>query len=147
MMGKIISSAEDDMNYYELFDQAMRTEKQDTTGSLAYSVVECASRLKAKCIVTPTMSGYTARKISRFRPACPILAISPDLETVKSLNIYYGVYPVLIENTKSFDKMMELAKNKAIEKFALEEKERIIITGGYPFKEVKHTNFLKIEDL
>lgn len=147
MMSKIVESAEEDINYYQLLDHAMRTEKQDTTGSIAYSVVDCANRLKATCIVTPTMSGYTARKLSRFRPACPILAMSPDIDTVKSLNIYYGVYPVCIENTKSFDRMMEIAKEKASELFHLEEGERIIITGGYPFKEVKHTNFMKIEDL
>lgn len=147
MMSKIIESAEEDMDYHELLDQAMRTERQDTTGSLAYSVVECANRLKVAVIVAPTMSGYTAKKISRFRPTCPILAMSPDLETVKSLNVYYGVYPVLIENTKSFDKMMELSKTKATQKFMISEGSRIIITGGYPFKEVKHTNFMKIEDL
>ncbi len=147
MMGKIIESAEEDSNYHEFLDKSMRTEKQDTTGSLAYSVVDCASRLKASVIVTPTMSGYTAKKISRFRPTCPILAMAPDMDTVKSLNVYYGVYPVFIENTKSFDKMMELARQKSIEKFTLEQGNRIIITGGYPFREVKHTNFMKIEDL
>lgn len=147
MMSKILESAEEDMNYYDFLDRAYRTEKQDTTGSIAYSVVECANRLKAACIVAPTMSGYTARKLSRFRPTCPILAMSPDVETVQSLNVYYGVYPIVIENTKSFDRMMEISKQKATEIFHLENGERIIITGGYPFKEVKHTNFMKIEDL
>ena len=147
MMSKILETAEDDINYYDFLDRAYRTEKQDTTGSIAFSVVDCANRLKASCIVAPTMSGYTARKLSRFRPMCPILAMSPDVETVQSLNIYYGVYPIVIENTKSFDKMLEIAKEKATKIFKLEEGERIIITGGYPFREVKHTNFMKIEDL
>lgn len=147
MMSKILESAEEDSNYFDFQNRAYRTEKQDTTGSIAFSVVDCANRLKATCIVAPTMSGYTARKLSRFRPTCPILAMSPDVETVQSLNIYYGVYPIVIDETKSFDKMMELAKKKATEIFHLEEGERIIITGGYPFKEVKHTNFMKIEDL
>ncbi len=147
MMSKIVESAEEDINYNQMLDNAMRTEKQDTTGSLAFSVVDCANRLKATCIVAPTMSGYTARKISRFRPSCPILAMSPDIDTVKSLNVYYGVYPILIESTKSFDRMMEIAKEKAKHIFKLEAGERIIITGGYPFKEVHHTNFMKIEDL
>ncbi len=147
MMSKILESAEEDSNYFDFQSRAYRTEKQDTTGSIAFSVVDCANRLKATCIVAPTMSGYTARKLSRFRPTCPILAMSPDVETVQSLNIYYGVYPIVIDETKSFDKMMEIAKKKATEIFHLEEGERIIITGGYPFKEVKHTNFMKIEDL
>lgn len=147
IMSKIIETAEEDVNYYELLDKAMRTEKQDTTGSIAYSVVECAGRLKVCAIVTPTMSGYTARKISRFRPACPILALSPDEKTAKNLTIYYGVYPRWIKPIKTFDEMMEKSVIAAKEMVGAEPKERIIITGGYPLKEVKHTNFMKIEDL
>ncbi len=147
IMSKIIETAEEDVNYYELLDKAMRTEKQDTTGSIAYSVVECAGRLKVNAIVTPTMSGYTARKISRFHPSCPILAISPDEKTVRNLTIYYGIYPETIKPIKTFDEMMERAKTSAKAITNAQLGERIIITGGYPFKEVKHTNFMKIEDL
>lgn len=147
MMTKVIESAEEDMNYLEMMDSAYRTEKQDVTGAIAFAVVDSTNKLKANLIVTPTMSGYTARKLSRFRPTCPILALSPDIDTVKSLNIYYGVYGVLIENAKTFDKMMEIAVKKAKTMFQLAEGEKIVITGGYPFKEVKHTNFMKIEEL
>lgn len=147
VMSRIIETAEEDVNYYELTDKAMRTEKQDTTGSIAYSAVECASRLKTNSIITPTVSGYTARKISRFRPNCPIIAISPDEKVVKNLTIYYGVYPVLIKQIKTFDEMMEVSKEVARKITNAKEYERIMITGGYPFKEVKHTNFMKIEEL
>lgn len=147
MMYKIIEASEKDMNYYELLDRARRTEKQDTTGSIAYSVVECAENLNCICIVTPTMSGYTARKISRFRPTCPIIALTPNEETAKSLAIYYGIYPVLMDETKSFDAMLNLAKNITKKMINHDSGDKIIVTGGYPFKEVKHTNFMKIEEL
>lgn len=147
IMYRIIEASEHDINYYELLDRAMRTEKQDITGSIAYSVVDCANRLKCSAIVAPTMSGYTARKISRFRPSCPIIAMSPNIETVKSLSIYYGVYSVLISDTKSLDKIMLQAKEYATKFMNTEKRGRIIITGGYPFNEVKHTNFMKIEEL
>ncbi|MBE6160447.1 MAG: pyruvate kinase [Lactobacillales bacterium] len=147
MMNKIIKTSELDINYIELSTKAMRTENQDITGSIAYSVVGCATRLKCIAIVTPTMSGYTAKKISRFRPNCPIVALTPNIETARSLNLYYGIYPVLIEDTKSFDMILKLSKNSVIKKFNYQEGDKIIITGGYPFKEVKHTNFMKIEEL
>lgn len=147
LMEKIIESAEEDINYLELLDKAMRSEKQDTTGMLAYSVAECADRLKAKAILAPTISGYTARKMSRFRPICPIIALSPDLNTVKSLNLYFGVTPVLIDELATFDKLIKKAKRIASDCLETEPGDKIIITGGYPFKEVKHTNFMKIEEL
>ena len=147
IMNKIIEEAETDQNYFEYIDRTMRSEKQDITGSVACSSVECALRLKCKAIVTPTVSGYTARKISRFRPNCPIVAISPDENVVKNLSMYYGIYPVLERDVSSFDKIMKMSKQKSKEMLHLEEKDRIIITGGYPFKEVKHTNFMKIEEI
>lgn len=147
IMSKIIEETEVDQNYYEFLDTTMRTEKQDITGSVAYSAVECAIRLKCKAIVTPTISGYTARKISRFRPNCPIVAITPDINVVKNLKLYYGIYPVLESDINSFDKIMKISKEKTKKILKLEEKDKIIITGGYPFKEVKHTNFMKIEEV
>jgi len=112
IMSKIIEETEVDQNYYEFLDTTMRTEKQDITGSVAYSAVECAIRLKCKAIVTPTISGYTARKISRFRPNCPIVAITPDINVVKNLKLYYGIYPVLESDINSFDKIMKISKEK-----------------------------------
>lgn len=147
MMNKIIETSELDINYNELSSKAMRTETQDITGGVAYSVVECASRLKCIAIVTPTMSGYTSKKISRFRPKCPIIALTPNIEIARLLNLYYGIYPIVIDETKSFDMILKLSKNIVIKKFNYEQGDKIIITGGYPFKEVKHTNFMKIDEL
>lgn len=147
MMNKIIGSAEEDINYYDLLDRSMRSEKQDTTGSLVYSVTDCANRLKCKAIITPTMSGYTARKMSRFRPSCPIIAVSPDRNTVMSLTLHFAVRPVLIDEMGSFDKITNVAIKVTREMLTINRGDKIIITGGYPFKEVKHTNFMKIEEL
>lgn len=147
MMEKVIKAAEADLDYMNLMDIAVRTEKQDITGILSHSVIDSAYRLRAQAIIAPTVSGYTARKMSRFRPSCNILAVSPNIDTVKSLNIYYGVTPCLIKELDSIDKIIKESKKIAINILELKEKDKIIITGGYPFKEVKHTNFMKIEEL
>ena len=145
-MSKIIESCEKNTKHYNLLDLAIRTEALDITGVIATSVVESANKIKASLIATPTMSGYTAKKISRFRPICPIMALSPDEKVVKNLNIYYGIYPILIGKIKTFEEMSELVKTK-IDEIALENKDLYIITGGYPFNSVKHTNFMKIEEI
>ena len=147
MMEKIMRSAEIDLNHLEFLDRAARSEKQDVTGVLAHSIVECANRLKCKAIVVPTMSGLTAKKISRFRPSCPIIAITPNLEIVKSLNLYFGIKSILIDDLKTFDEITNKAKEIACKEMDLQESDKIIITGGYPFKKIKHTNFIKIEEI
>ena len=147
MMEKIIKAAERDIDYNSVLQKSIQTEKRDMTGTLAYSVVGCALNLQCKAIFTPTMSGYTAKKISRFRPICPIIAPSPNISTVKSLALNFGVYPVLIHDLKSLDAIIEESKKIAQDILALTRKDNIIITGGYPFKKVKTTNFMKIEEI
>lgn len=147
MMEKIIRAAEKDIDYDYMLEQALKTEEIDVTGSLAYSVSSCADKLQCKAIFAPTMSGYTAKKMSRFRPSCPIIAISPDLGTVKSLTLNFGVYPILIDDLNTFDEIIEKSQKIAIEFLLLQRKDKIIITGGYPFKTIKHTNFMKIEEI
>lgn len=147
MMEKIMRSAEEDINYLDLLDKATRSEKQDITGVLSHSIVDCANRLKCKAIVVPTMSGLTAKRISRFRPSCPIIAISPNLETIGQLSLYFGIKAVLIDDLNTFDRIIKEAIKIASEEVNLNKGDKIIITGGYPFKKVKHTNFLKVEEI
>ena len=145
-MRKIIEETENGIDYYEFLDKTMRTEKQDISGNISYSTVDCADRLKCKFIVVPTMTGYTAKKISRFRPKCPVIALSPDKNVVKELSMYYGIYAIHIGEIKTFDKMMKLVRDSVIN-LGAEKNDKVIITGGYPFNEVKHTNFMRIEEI
>lgn len=144
---KIIHTAEEDIDYENMLEQSTKTEKRDLAGSLAYSVAGCALRLKCSAIFTPTISGYTARKISRFRPLCPIIAPSPNVETTRSLALNFGVYPILINDIKSLDEIIEKSKKIAQDVLTLKPNDSIIITGGYPFEKMKKTNFMKIEEI
>ena len=146
-MDKIIATAELDVDYFNMMDRAMRTESKDTTGVLAHSVAYNSNLLDCKAIFAPTMSGYTARKISRFRPKCPIIAVSPDVNTVRSLALNFGVYPVLIDELKKKKKIIDVSKKMVKDVIDINQGDKIIITGGYPFKEVRHTNFMKIEEI
>ena len=147
MMEKIVHEAELQIDYLGLMDKARRTENQDITGIISHSVIDGANRIKAKAIIAPTNTGYTARKMSKYRPPCVIIAVSPNIETVKNLSLYYGIVPILVKEFDSLDKMIKESRALAIDCLSLKEKDKIIISGGYPFKEVKHTNFMKIEEL
>lgn len=147
MVKKIIITSEMDIDYVELLNRAVRSDSGDITGGLAYSVADMASRLDCKAIVAPTITGYTARKMSRFRPKCPIIALSPDINTVKSLKLHFGVYPILIKELKSLDDTISKSREVACKCLDLVSDDRIVITGGYPFSKTKHTNFVKVEEI
>ena len=147
VMKKVIMATELDIDYVDLLERSLRSDNGDITGGLAYSVCELATRLDCKCIVAPTISGYTAKKISRFRPKCLVIALSPDIKTVRSLKLHFGVYPILIKELKTLDDTINKSREIVLKYMNLKSSDKIIITGGYPFSKTKHTNFIKIEEI
>ncbi len=146
MMERIINSAEKDIDYLEFLEKKEESDT-DITGMISHSVAQCAGRLKCCAIIAPTMSGYTARKMSNCRPRCPIIAVSPNEATVKSLQLHFAVNPVLIDEIPDFDKIIEVSKKVTFDLISTSPGDKIIITGGYPFDKIKSTNFMKIEEL
>lgn len=146
MMERIINYAEKDVDYLG-FTNKLIDKHNDITSVLAQNVCISANKLKCSCIIAPTMSGYTARKMSRYRPPCPIIAVSPNVDTVKSLQLHFGVNPILIDELKSLDKIINESKKIVFKLISTSPGDKIIITGGYPFSEVKSTNFMKIEEI
>lgn len=147
MMSRIAASAEHDINYNASLERCLKTDNRDVASDICYSVAASAYRLGSKAIAVPTLSGDTARKLSRFRPSAVIVALSPNEEVLKSLALNFGVYGIKIKELNSFDKIMEEATNKLHDLMLLNPKDTIIITGGYPFEKVKTTNFMKIEEI
>jgi pyruvate kinase len=144
MMNKILESAEEDFDYLDNLSQTIRDTKQDITSSIAYSVVDSSIRLKTKAIIANTNSGYTAKKISYFRPICPIIGLSPNIETIRTLTLTYGVIPIISDECKTTDQIVKMCAKKATETLALLPQDVVIITGGFPVSS-KNTNFMKIE--
>lgn len=143
-MNKVILSAEEDFDYEENLIKTLRDTKQDITSSIAYSVVDSSLRLNTSAIIANTNSGYTAQKISHFRPRVPILGLSPSEDTIHNLTIVYGVTPILTNECKSTDTIVKMCVNEAIKKLNLIDNDIVIVTGGFPISN-KNTNFMKIE--
>ena len=122
----------------------MRDTKQNITSSIAYSVVHSSIKLNASAIIANTNSGWTAKLISYFRPKCPIVGLSPSIDTVRSLTLVYGVMPLLSEECQSTDGIVKMCLKEARQKLDLEHDNNVIITGGFPISN-KNTNFMKIE--
>lgn len=143
----ILKEIELSIDYTGMFEEALRDENIDVTGMIASNVAATANKLKCKAIIAPTITGYTARKISRFRPCCPIIAVSPNYETVTALSLQFGINAVLIDDLNSLDKIIKISESITKGLVNTQKGDKIIITGGYPFKESKSTNFMKIEEL
>ena len=123
------------------------------TGSIGISdtiaklVVEAAQYTDIKLIVTTTMTGFTARKISNLRPNSPILACCPSKHIAEKVVLNFGVKPIITDIYKSTDKMIENARKMAVNEFELKKGDLIIITGGFPIGEARRTNYLRIMEI
>ncbi len=94
-MAKIARQAEKDafeLNFYENFQYVNNI--ADVTNAICDAACTTARDIKAKAIIAVTKSGYTARKVSKFRPKEPIIATTPSEKTYHQLSLSWGVHPV-----------------------------------------------------
>jgi pyruvate kinase len=77
------------------------------TDAISQATCEIALELSAKAIISSTMSGHTARMVAKHRPATPIIAVTPSLETQCRLALVWGVYPLLVSEFAHTDQMIE----------------------------------------
>lgn len=142
-MAGICEKVESYYHYDYRYDKKIN---EDITSIIARSVVAASEELESKVIVAATMSGYTAKKISNLRPYAFVLAAVPNEKVAKSLNLRYGVYPVITGNYNSTDELVNDAKAQA-KKFTNVENTSIVIAGGFPKNGANLTNFMKIEEI
>ena len=142
----VIKEAEKEIDYDYFFNQALKIKNKNITSTVASVVALGAIEINAQAIIIVTNSGYTAKRMSRLKPPCVILAAVPNLKAAKSLNLHFGVEPILVEEY-DFDAIAGESIVVAKKLLDLKSGDKVIITGGYPFKEVNHTNFMKIEEI
>jgi pyruvate kinase len=144
MMAKIAQAAEEEFP----FDQSLKKEsgrENDLPQAISQAASFLAEEVGAVAIITPTESGSTARWVSRLRPRQPILALSRHLSTVRKLNLYWGVYPVLVSDWKDTDDMLERSKRMPKELGVASVGEKIVIIAGVPISIRGTTNLIKVE--
>lgn len=141
-MANTCLEAEKAYNYKQKFDLKHVV---DVPEVIAKAVVESATILNSKVIVASTMTGYTASKISNLKPNAIILAASPNEKAAYAVALNWGVYSVYVPMLERTEEIIMVCKEKAEEFMELEKGESIVITGGFPTQQIKHTNLLRIE--
>ena len=143
-MNRICIKTESTIDYTKHTKYKRKISVSDTIAKLVVDAVEYD---KIKLIVTPTMSGYTARRISNLRPNCPILACCPTSHIAEKVSLNFGVKAIVTEIYDDMDIMIEKIKEKAVDEFYLQPHDLIIITGGYPLGQSKTTNNIRIIEI
>ena len=130
-MTKIALKTEGTLDYASLQRKAIRTASLDQSEAICLSFAEIASKFNVAAIVAFTDSGFTARKMSRYRTKSMIIAATPNEQTTRALAINWGVKSVLCKQMDTRAAMIEYAQVIAKENL-VEPGEQIIVTAGTP---------------
>lgn len=145
-MAEIAETTENNIHYKKRFHNA-EFQIKNSADAVSHSTCGMAIDLDAKVIVACSLSGMTARMVSRFRPPVPILGLTTDERTWRRLALSWGVIPAICERFTSTDVLFYTAKKIAEKEFSLEKGDKIIITGGDTSGASGNTSLIKIEDI
>lgn len=118
-----------------------------TSDTIAKLVVDAVEFSDIKLIVTTTLTGLTARRISNFRPNSIIMACCPSNHIAEKVILNFGVKPVVTDIYESTDELVENSRKIAEREFNLNKGDLIVVTGGFPLGESKKTNYLIVVEI
>lgn len=145
-MAEIAETTESNIHYNKRFYNAA-FEIRDSVDAISHSTCGMAIDLNAKAIVACSLSGMTARMVSRFRSPVPILGLTTDERTWRRLALSWGVIPAMCERFSSTDVLFYTAKKIAEQELSLDKGDKIIITGGDTSGTSGNTSLIKIENI
>ncbi len=142
-MSRIAEQAEKSVDYEAIFYNAEFRIK-NSMDAISHSVCGMSMDIGAKAIVVCSMSGMTARMVSRFRSPVDIIGLSVNEKTKNQLALSWGVAPIMCDVYPSIEVLFYTAKQIAKEKFGLKPGDKIIITGSDRTGESGNTNTIRI---
>jgi pyruvate kinase len=113
--------------------------------AVSHAARETACDLKAAAIIAPTTSGYTARVISKYRPPCPIIAVTPSPVVQRQLALYWGVLPLLCSRAESTDEIIAGAVRAAQAHGLIKQGDVVVITAGAAGSGPGTTDIMKVQ--
>lgn len=145
VMAKVAGQAERDAFSMKSAAGSYVMDSEDITNAVCDAACTTARDLKADAIVALTMTGRSARRMSKFRPSTPIVAATPNVKTFHQLALSWGVYPVLARNQDDFDSLFRHAIDCAKQIDLVSDGDRVVIVGGIPLDTPGNTNIIKVE--
>ena len=145
-MNEILLEAEKAVYHWERPDEGkVEFANVSISDAMTHTCCMTARDLTASAILTVTQSGYTARMISRFRPQCPIVALTPSERVYRQLALSWGVQPFLSASVGSTDALFTLCVNTAKGNGLVKTGDIVVITAGVPIGRTGSTNLIKAQ--
>ena len=143
-MVRIALRAEQDIDYIRRFTRPEGAVSSDVTSAISHSTVTSAHDLNASAIITVTMSGSTARILSRYRPACTIVCCTTRPVVWRQMSLSWGTVSLMIGTESNTDELFEHAVDAAVKEGIVRDGELVVLTAGVPLGFSGTTNLMKV---
>ena len=145
-MDRIAFNTEQNIHYAKRFLNR-EFKIKNTVDAISHATCGMAIDIEAKAIAVCSLSGMTARMVSRFRPPVSIIGLTTEEKTWRELSLSWGVIPVLCENFNSTDVLFYTAAKLTKETLNLSGGDKIVMTGGVTNGKSGNTNLIKVETI
>ncbi len=143
-MDNVAIAVEGDENFQSII-RAQATKPEATAAdAISAATRQIAETLNLSAIVTYTSSGSTGLRAARERPSIPIIALSPNLHTMRRLSLVWGLHCVCTEDATDLEDMVDKATFIAHKENFAHIGERIAISAGVPLRTSGSTNMIRI---
>ena len=146
VMSKIAETTENNIDYTDIF-YGTEFRIKNTVDAISHATCAVAIDIGAKAIVACSLSGMTARMVSRFRCPIDIIGLTTDESTYRKLALSWGVMPALCEKYPSTDVLFYTATKMAPKLLPMEKGDSIVITGGDTTGVSGKTSLIKVEQI
>ena len=141
----IVTETESAIDYWKQFQKQRVLPASNINDAITHACCLTAKDLQATAILTATNSGRSARMICRFRPACPVAALTMHEKVRRQLNISWGVTPFLTGEVNSTDRIFSLSAEVALKEGLVQNGDTVVITAGVPLGKSGSTNLIKAQ--
>ena len=145
-MAQICEYTEEHISYKKRFRNA-EFRMQNNLDAISHATCSMSINVDAKAIVVCSVSGITARMVSRFRCPVDILGLTTDRKVWRKLALSWGVTPIMTEKFNSIDVMFYKAKDTAKAALDLKPGDNIVLTAGPINGQIGNTNTIKVEQI
>jgi len=147
IMDRIARATESYLKVTDFINESMPELLPVTPSSISRAVCRMAEDLHAAAIVAGTSTGSTARLVARFRPPCPVVGLTPNIQTHRQLSLSWGVVPALVAPFSDTEQLFGLAESWVLEQELARQGDRVIVTAGVPVGISGTTNLVKVIEI
>ena len=119
--------------------------RNSASAAIANSAHELQKDTKAKAIVVASVSGFTARMISRHRPECPIYVMTNNEKTHEQLSLIWGAESFVLSDCETMDELIDKSLETLKKEKMIKKGYKLVIVTGRPHRVKEHMSLVKLE--